>query len=96
MNRQTSSLTQASTTSNNTALKVKVFFQDDLIALRVSNDVTFQQLVEKLHQRLKVEDDLIIQYRDEPSGDFVDMQSDNDLNIALQRNHKLTLRVTVA
>ena len=96
MNRQTSSLTQASTASSSTALKVKVFFQDDLIALRVSNDVTFQQLVEKLHQRLKVEDDLIIQYRDEPSGDFIDMQSDNDLNIALQRNHKLTLRVTVA
>lgn len=97
MNRQASSLTQVSNTSSTTgAMKVKVFFQDDIIALRVSNDVSFQQLQDKLRERLKVNEDLVIQYKDEQTSGFVDMLSDNDLDLALQRNSKLTLRVTVA
>lgn len=98
MNRQPSSLTQVSNTSSTTgAMKVKVFFQDDIIALRVSNDVNFQQLQDKLRERLKVNnDEMVIQYKDEQTSGFVDMLSDNDLDMALQRNSKLTLRVTVA
>jgi bud emergence protein 1 len=96
MNRQASSLTQASNNSNNNALKVKVFFQDDIIAIRVPSDVNFQMLQEKLRDRLKVGGDMVIQYRDEPTNDFLDMLSDHDLDLALQRNSKLTLRVSVA
>jgi bud emergence protein 1 len=77
-------------------MKVKVFFQDDIIAIRVPSDVNFQQLQDKLRERLKVSDEMVVQYRDEPSNGFVDMLSDNDLDLALQRNSKLTLRVTVS
>lgn len=96
MNRQTSSLTQASNNSANNAMKVKVFFQDDIIAIRVPSDVNFHQLQDKLRDRLKVNHDMVIQYKDESSNDFVDMLSDHDLDLALQRNSKLTLRVSVA
>ncbi|KAL1884832.1 bud emergence protein 1 [Paecilomyces lecythidis] len=96
MNRQPSSLTQASASSNTGAMKIKVFYQDDLIAVRVPSDVNFQGLKEKLQDRLKVNDDLIIQYKDDASGSYVELISDNDLDTALQRNPKLTLVVNVA
>jgi bud emergence protein 1 len=96
MNRQASSLTQVSNASSTGAMKVKVFFQDDIIAIRVPSDVNFQQLQDKLRERLKVNEEMIVQYRDEQNGGFVDMLSDNDLDLALQRNSKLTLRVSLA
>jgi bud emergence protein 1 len=96
MNRQASSLTQASNNSSTNAMKVKVFFQDDIIAIRVPGDVNFQQLQDKLRDRLKVNGDIVIQYRDESTNDFVNLLSDHDLDSALTRNSKLTLRVTVS
>ncbi|EEH44985.2 phosphatidylinositol-3-phosphate-binding protein BEM1 [Paracoccidioides brasiliensis Pb18] len=93
MNRQASSLTQGSATSSGGAIKIKVFFQDDLIAIRVPNDISFQQLKEKLKDRLKVDDEIVLQYKDEPSNGFVGLSNDNDLDTALQRNAKLTLYV---
>lgn len=95
MNRQPSSLTQASNNSSTNAMKVKVFFQDDIIAIRVPGDINFQQLQAKLRDRLKVSGDMVIQCRDELTNDFIDLLSDHDLDSALQRNSKLTLRVTV-
>src|SRR5436190_4245371 len=44
MNHQSSSLTQVSTTSSTGAMKIKVFFQDDIIAIRVPSDISFYQL----------------------------------------------------
>lgn len=96
MIRQQSSLTQVSTTSGSGALKVKVFFQDDLIAIRVPGDINAQQLKEKLKDRLKITEDIVVQYKDEPSGTYVDLVSDNDLDTAIQRNSKLTLYVGLA
>ncbi|KAL2832436.1 hypothetical protein BDW59DRAFT_104969 [Aspergillus cavernicola] len=96
MIRQQSSLTQVSTTSSTPALKVKVFFQDDLIAIRVPGDINVQQLKEKLMDRLKINDEIVLQYKDEPSGTFVDLISDSDLDTAIQRNSKLTLYVGLA
>ncbi|EAW13380.1 phosphatidylinositol-3-phosphate-binding protein BEM1 [Aspergillus clavatus NRRL 1] len=96
MNRQPSSLTQVSTASSGSAMKVKVFFQDDLIAIRVSSDISFQQLHEKLVDRLKVNEEIVVQYKDEPSGSYVDLASDSDLDTAIQRNSKLTLYVGLA
>lgn len=95
MNRQPSSLTQVSTSSGG-ALKVKVNFQDDLIAIRVPSDINLQQLKEKLVDRLRVNDEIFVQYRDEPSGTYVDLISDHDLDRAIQRNSKLTLFVGIA
>lgn len=117
INRQPSSLTQASGTSSGThhstpatsapntsstnvassgALKIKVFFEDDLIAIRVPTDISFQQLREKLKDRLKIPDDIIVQYKDEPSGNYHEMFSDRDLDVAVGRNPKLTLYVGYA
>ncbi|KAL3475284.1 hypothetical protein BJX99DRAFT_259574 [Aspergillus californicus] len=96
MIRQQSSLTQVSTTSSTGALKVKVYFQDDLIAIRVPGDITVQQLKEKLMDRLKINEDIVVQYKDEPSGTYVDLISDGDLDTAIQRNSKLTLYVGLA
>jgi bud emergence protein 1 len=110
LHQQASTLTQNSTTSHNSnpgrppnagsgtggAMKIKVFFQDDIIAIRVAQDISFQGLKEKLVERLKVNEDIAIQYRDEQSGDAVDMRSDRDLDAALARNPKLTLVVNYA
>jgi len=95
MNRQPSSLTQVSTASNS-AMKVKVFFQDDLIAIRIPSGVSMQHLKDKLSDRLKIQKDIIVQYRDETSGTYVDLISDQDLENAMQRNTKLTLFVSIA
>lgn len=93
MNRQPSSITQVSTNSSTGAMKVKVFFQDDLIAIRVPSDISVQQLKEKLMDRLKIHEGMSVQYKDEPSGTYVDLISDSDLDTAIQRNSKLTLYV---
>ncbi|KAE8387610.1 hypothetical protein BDV23DRAFT_122680 [Aspergillus alliaceus] len=93
MNRQPSSLTQVSTTSSSGALKIKVSFQGDLIAIRVPSDISFQQLREKLMDRLKINGKIAVQYKDEPSGTCVDLVGDSDLDTAIQRNSKLTLLV---
>lgn len=77
-------------------MKVKVMFQEELIVIRVPSDITYLQLKDKLRDRLKVSEDLIVQYKDEPSNTSVDLNNDTDLDVALQRNTKLTLFVNYA
>ncbi|KAJ5571877.1 hypothetical protein N7535_005537 [Penicillium sp. DV-2018c] len=98
MNRQPSSISQtpAPSAPANTAMKVKVFFQDDLIAIRIPPGVSMQHLKDKLCDRLKIQDEIIVQYRDEASGSYIDLHTDQDLENAMQRNTKLTLFVSVA
>ena len=114
MNRQPSSLTQASvdskngpsgtpnpptlatTTSTSGALKIKVFFEDDCIAIRVPADINFAQLRDKLSDRLKVREEIMIQYKDEPTGGYAELLNDRDLDFALQRNARLQLYVGYA
>lgn len=114
INRQPSSLTQASGTSSGThqsgpaangsatnvissgALKIKVFFEDDCIAIRVPSDISFQQLKDKLKDRLKVNDEIMVQYKDEPTGNFAELLSNRDLGNALTRNPKLQLYIQYA
>ncbi|KKZ60011.1 bud emergence protein 1 [[Emmonsia] crescens] len=96
MNRQPSALTQGSSASSAGAIKIKVFFQDDLIAIRVPSDINYAQLREKLKDRLKLGDEIMLQYKDEPSNGFAELLSDVDLDTALQRNAKLTLYVGLA
>jgi len=101
---QPSTITQASSSSsapNNSttnvnasgALKIKVNFQDDLIAIRVPSEISFEQLKDKLQDRLKVQDEIMIKYKDEPTNEYISMLSDRDLYMALSRNPKLTLYV---
>jgi bud emergence protein 1 len=99
--RQNSSLSQPSNSSLSpginppSAMKVKIYFGDDLIAIRVPTDVQFPQLVEKIRERLKIQPDeeIALFYKDEQSGERPGMLSNNDLDFALQRNDKLILYV---
>ena len=93
-----SSAPNTSTTNVNasSALKIKVNFQDDLIAIRVPSEISFPQLKDKLQDRFKIQEEILIKYKDEPTGEYIEMLSDRDLNVALQRNQKLTLFVGYA
>ncbi|KAJ4256582.1 bud emergence protein 1, variant 2 [Fusarium falciforme] len=108
MQRQTSSLSQPSQTSLTpsmqhapqqpaSAMKIKMYFKGDLIAIRVPTDISFQQLCDKVCDRLKVPagDPIQLFYKDEATGDKPSMMDDNDLDFALQRNEKLLLYVEV-
>lgn len=99
--RQTSTLSQPSNSSlspglngqQSSAMKVKIYFGDDLIAIRVPSDIQYQQLYEKIRERLKIPagEDLALFYKDEASGEKPGLLSNNDLDIALRRNDKLII-----
>jgi bud emergence protein 1 len=104
---QASTLTQTSTTSSQGqggpvvgnaggALKIKIFFQEDIIAIRVPSDISQPQLIEKLKDRLKVNEEISVQYKDDMTGSYGELLNDQDLDVALQRNPKLTLFVNYA
>lgn len=75
------------------AMKVKIYYNGDLIAIRVPTDVQYGQLFDKIRERLKVPagEQMQLFYKDEASGDKPTLMSDNDLYYALQRNEKLLL-----
>lgn len=100
MTRQTSSLSQPSQTSLSPAMnqaisafKVKLFFNGDTFLIRVPSDTNYNQLYEKIRERVKVGGELQLFYRDEGSGDKLGLISDNDLNYALDHNEKLVIFV---
>ncbi|KAK6531650.1 bud emergence protein 1 [Orbilia ellipsospora] len=79
--------------ASGTFMKVKVHYQDDLIAIRLPIDIPFASLQEKLETRLDTKL-ACIQYRDEQTSEYYDIISDHDLNTAIQRNPKLVLSVS--
>ncbi|KAF3939046.1 hypothetical protein ABW19_dt0207659 [Dactylella cylindrospora] len=97
ISRADSGLSGTTAASNNSAsgsfIKIKVHYQDDLIAIRLPADIPFTQLQDRLEQRLDTKLSCI-QYRDEQSGEYYDIISDHDLNTAIQRNPKLVLSVS--
>ena len=102
MTRQASSLSQPSQSSlspgisqSAPAIKVKIHFIDDTFLIRVPGDISFQQLYEKIRERTKVVGGEQIQlfYRDEATGDKLNLMSSNDLSYALEHNDKLVIFV---
>ncbi|KAJ2977451.1 hypothetical protein NUW58_g7811 [Xylaria curta] len=102
MMRQASSLSQPSQSSlspgvsqGSAAFKVKIHFNNDTFLIRVPTDINFQQLYEKIRERTKVTSGEQIQlfYRDEASGDKLNLMSNNDLNYALDHSDKLVIFV---
>ncbi|KAG4434533.1 hypothetical protein IFR05_009974 [Cadophora sp. M221] len=101
--RQMSTLSQPSNQSLSpglngqapSAMKVKIYFGDDLIAIRVPTDIQYQQLYEKIRERLKIPqgEEIALFYKDEASGERPGLLSNNDLDFALQRNDKLIIYV---
>jgi len=102
MTRQTSSLSQPSLSSLSPAIpqagaqmKVKLSYGGDIIAIKVASDIAFRPLYEKILERAKIPfgDQVQLSYKDEATGDKPPLMSDNDLDIALQRNEKLLIYV---
>jgi len=76
-------------------MKVKIYFGDDLIAIRVPTDIQYQQLYEKIRERLKIPqgEEIALFYKDETSSERPSLLSNNDLDFALRRNDKLIIYV---
>jgi bud emergence protein 1 len=76
-------------------MKVKIYFGDDLIAIRVPTDVQLDQLYEKIRERLKIpqQEALSLKYRDESSGKPLPLTDNEQLDVALRDNDKLVLYV---
>ncbi|RPA75944.1 hypothetical protein BJ508DRAFT_338367 [Ascobolus immersus RN42] len=91
--RHDSSISQTTQSSNTQFIKIKVNYQGETIAIRLPHDVNFAQLEEALQSRLGP-DFGNLQYKDEPSNSYVNLESDSDLNTALSRNSKLVLFAT--
>lgn len=96
MPRQSSSLSQSQASVNQqAAMKIKLSFNGDLIAIRVPTDIQFRDLYDKVRDRLKIPsgETIDISYKDEQTQDKLPMISNNDLDAALERNEKLLLYV---
>jgi bud emergence protein 1 len=105
MQHQHSGLSAVSTntgTGTGSALKIKVWFEEDnCVVIRMPLSLKYVDLYNKLKERRALEKpgnadaDFIIEYRDEIEGQFYPIENDEDLAIAVERNPKLTLTVTV-
>lgn len=102
MARQPSSLSQPSQSSLSpaiqqagAAMKVKLSYNGDLIAIRVPSDIDFRELYQRIAERLKIPpgEEVALSYRDDKSGNKVPLLSNNDLDYALQHNEKLLIYV---
>ncbi|TWU72783.1 bud emergence protein 1 [Metarhizium rileyi] len=93
--RQMSNSQQGTVSQSQAVMKVKMYYNGDLIAIRVPSEVDYQQLCDKIRDRLKLSFDVQLQlfYKDEPTGNKPTLMSNNDLDFALQRNEKLVLYV---
>lgn len=83
------------------ALKIKVWFEEDnCVVIRMPTSLRFEDLYKKLKERRmlerpgELEEKLNVEYRDEIEGRFYPIENDEDLQIAVERNPKLTLSVT--
>ncbi|KAK9314523.1 protein scd2/ral3, partial [Lipomyces starkeyi] len=71
-------------------LKIKVFYQEDLIAIRVPVDVEYSHLENKLHERLG-SSNLTFYFQDEQTGQHYFLRSNEDLAAAVGNSSKLVL-----
>ncbi|KAK4161018.1 protein scd2/ral3 [Cladorrhinum sp. PSN259] len=102
MIRQLSSLSHPSQTSLSPGIqqagaqmKVKLSYNGDIIAIKVPSEIAFETLYDRIIERLKIppNEPMQLSYKDEATGDKPPLMSNNDLDIALQRNEKLLLYV---
>lgn len=89
-------------------VKVKAWFDRDtcvVIRMPARGQFTFDELYRKISERRRLEfkgqlgdesDQLDIEYRDEKDGEYYRLEGDEDLDIAVERNEKLTLAVRAA
>lgn len=79
-------------TNTSSFLKIKVFYEEDLIAIRVAIDIDFHQLCEKLRDRL-TGPWTVISVKDESRNVYQQIADDNDFKDLLERTDKVVLYV---
>jgi bud emergence protein 1 len=103
MQHQHSGLSAVSTnTGTSSALKIKVWFEEDnCVVIRMPTSLKFVDLYNKLKERRALEkpgenndEELLVEYRDDFENQYYPIMNDGDLEIAVDRNPKLTLTVT--
>lgn len=94
--------------SGATPVKVKAWFDRDtcvVIRMPARGQFSFDELYRKIAERRRLEfksqafddsEELDIEYRDEKDGEYYRLEGDEDLEIAVERNEKLTLAVRAA
>lgn len=103
IHQHSSASTATTNTGTSSALKIKVWFEEDnCVVIRMPISLRYVDLYNKLKERRRLEkpgepdEDLTVEYRDEMEGTFFPIENDEDLQIAVERNPKLTLSVTTA
>ncbi|KAK7208450.1 hypothetical protein BZA70DRAFT_273761 [Myxozyma melibiosi] len=91
-NMSTMSTMSSATTSRigNGFIKVKIFYQEDLIAIRVPADISYEQLENKIQERLG-SSNLLFYYQDEYTGQHTQLRDDAGLAAAIGNGSKLVL-----
>lgn len=90
-------------------MKVKAWFDRDtcvVIKMPPRGQFRYEELYNKIVERRRLEfkgqeqsqadEGLDIEYRDEKDGEYYRLEGDEDLDIAVERNEKLTLAVRAA
>lgn len=106
-NQRTMTNTTTSSQTNTAPVKVKAWFDRDtcvVIRMPARGQFSFDDLHRKIVERRRLEykgqdqnDDVLdIEYRDEKDGEYYRLEGDEDLDIAVERNEKLTLAVRAA
>jgi len=99
--------TSGSSAQSTVPVKVKAWFdRDTCVVIRMSprGQFNFEDLYHKIVERRQLEykgqdqddEDLEIEYRDEETGEYYRLEGDEDLDVAVSRNEKLTLAVRAA
>ena len=73
--------------------KIKIWYGEDCIAIRVSSDITMEELQERLVDRLQVQGPLLVK-QEQPESEPITIKSSAALGAALRINPRLNLYVS--
>ena len=93
---QPSNLTQDSQRSvGQQQLRFKIYWQEDTIVMRFPQDMTFQELIDRLRQRVRAPNaaKLSLKWEEQPSKELHDLVNDQTLDDAINRNMGQQVRV---
>ncbi|KAG0051645.1 bud emergence protein 1 [Gryganskiella cystojenkinii] len=82
---QSSAINLPGSSSNEEMIKIKISFQDDIMAMRIPVSISFRSLQQKVFERLNSDPDKELSYRDD-RGDFAQLQNDSDVRDAIDRS----------
>lgn len=71
-------------------VKIKVFYGDDLIAIKVPSNIAFESLANRVADRLGLQD-VVLLYKDEATGTVSELRNEHDFLNALGTREKLVL-----